>query len=41
MKVEVYIEHSYTCCNAQVSVKAGSEVICPECGEWVITKKAE
>lgn len=31
-------EISYTCCNIEVSEPKGTEVICPECKEWVITK---
>jgi hypothetical protein len=29
---------SYTCCNIEVSEPKGTEVLCPECKEWVTTK---
>lgn len=31
-------ETSYTCCNIEVSEPKGTEVMCPECKEWVTTK---
>ena len=31
-------ETSFTCCNIEVNEKKGSEVMCPECKEWVTTK---
>ena len=29
---------SFTCCNIEVNEPAGTEVMCPECKEWVTTK---
>jgi hypothetical protein len=35
-KLTIY--RSYTCCNVEVHAKNGTEIICPECKEYCITK---